>query len=60
MLRAGLLLALLFACAQARQLLVVTTSEQGQISVNWELPVTLASSPDLPLDEPPLVSRHAG
>ena len=41
---------------RASRLLVETVGEQGQVSVAWSLPSSDSQSPDLPLDEPPLVS----
>lgn len=38
--------------------LLVETSDSGQTSVAWNLPDGYSASPDMPMDEPPLVSRH--
>lgn len=51
--------AALLAPCTARELLVVTYGDAGQTSLSWAeglLPDSEKGSPDLPMDEPPLVS----
>ncbi|PRW44351.1 purple acid phosphatase 23 isoform X1 [Chlorella sorokiniana] len=52
--------ALADVAALLEELLVETVGEQGQVSVAWNLPASQSQSPDMPLNEPPLVRTVTG